>query len=351
MSLTHLNIHGLRNIGCESFTLDARLNLICGPNGTGKTSFLEAIYLLSCGRSFRSRETLPLIRFESESLTLFARTNQNETISFQRTRSGETKVRLNQQPCLKSSELAHFLPCQLFYQDMFQIIDAGPAIRRGVLDWGMFHVEHSFHTLWKNHRQVLKQRNALLRQKAPSFQFQPWNKQLVELSTEIDGLRQQYFKEWVVLFQFYLNKLTFASCDLGYYKGWDKKNSGKSLAVILEEQFASDLHRQFTQSGAHQADLYFETQTLRSKQFLSRGQQKMILIALKLAQTSMLAKPCIYLMDDIAAELDPHHLEKLIRCLAEVNGQFFITSLQESPLFDLGRKHLGGVNLISMDNG
>lgn len=311
-------------------TFHPRFNVICGVNGSGKTSFIEALYLLSTGHSFRTRETASLVSHHYDTTTLFAKTNSNETVSLQKSIHGNTIVRLNQQPCGSSSELTRFLPCQLFYQDLFQIIEAGPAVRRSLFDWGLFHVKQSFLDVWKDYRRVLKQRNTLLRQKASRAQFVPWNRMLVDLANQIDRMRQDYFNVWLEAFQRILPQLTEVSCALQYFKGWDKKNQQVNLADILEAQFASDCLRQYTQSGAHQADLVItDIVGKKAKQTFSRGQQKIILIALKIAQTTLLQRPCLYLMDDLGAELDEAHLSKLLCYFDHLDGQFFLTALND----------------------
>ena len=329
MILTDLNVHHVRSISSAKFKLHPRYNIFYGANGSGKTSLLEAIYLLGTGFSFRTRESGSLITYNQPSLTVFGRTDSDQTVSIQKSMAGVTLVRIDQQPCNRSSDLAHFLPCQIFYQDIFQIMDEGPSTRRSLLDWGLFHVKQSYHSLWKDYRRVIKQRNALLRQKASQQHLIPWNNQVVELSYELDRLRTAYFDDWTDAFKKFLTQLTDVPCDIRYYKGWDKKQSGKDLATILEEQLASDMQAQYTHSGAHQADVLFEVSDLKAKQKLSRGQQKIILIALKLAQAQLIQKPCIYLFDDIAAELDAHHLQRFFNCLEHVTGQFFMTAIEQ----------------------
>lgn len=330
--LTELTIHHLRNISNAKLKLNTQCNLFYGVNGSGKTSLLEAIYLLGSGHSFRTREILPLVSYNQPSLTVFARTLSEESISIQKSLSGPTQVRLNRQACFRGSELAQFLPCQVFYQDLFQIIDAGPAVRRSLLDWGMFHVEHSYHNLWKNYRLVLRQRNALLRQKASPESFVPWDKQLIELSLDLDKMRAGYFEQWRDRFQFYLQQLTDVPCNISYYKGWDRKESGKDLASILRDQLNSDIQAQYTHSGPHQADILFDLSSKKAKLLLSRGQQKIALIALKLAQASLVPKSCLYLFDDVAAELDAQHLSRVIDCLATIKGQLFLTTLDDAMM-------------------
>lgn len=342
MSLSQLQIHHLRNIVSWRLTLNPRFNFFIGANGSGKTSLLESLYLLGTGHSFRTREIAPLIHHEHDALTVFAKTSTQDTLSIQKSRTGPTVVRLNQQFCQSSSELARFLPCQVIYQDIFQIIDSGSTVRRGLLDWGVFHVKPLYHGLWQDYRRALRQRNALLRQGKDQRQILPWNMLLADLGTQLHEFRQAYFYQLAQLFNEVLGMLTEIQCNIHYEKGWDKKNSGQSLMSILEQQFHQDQERQTTLYGPHRADIVFEiTGPGKARQLLSRGQQKIILIALKLAQAKLLTQPCTFLLDDIAAELDEGHLQRLLCCLGNTPGQFFITAIHASllRLFDQSGDH------------
>lgn len=331
MILSHLNIHHVRNISSANLRLHPRYTLVYGANGSGKTSLLEAMYLLGTGHSFRTREILPLITQGEPSLTVFARSLAGDSLSIQKSLSGPTQVKHNNQPCYSSSELARFLPCQVFYHDIFQIIDAGPSVRRSLLDWGLFHVEPSYLGLLKEYRRVLKQRNALLRQESNPSYYKPWDALLVELSYALDKLRADYVEKWAYSFQTIIEKLTDTPCTMTYYRGWDRKNNGRSLATLLVGQFSQDLQRQYTYSGAHQADIYFDSEAFKAKLRLSRGQQKIILIALKIAQASLLQGDCLYLFDDLAAELDTRHQIRVLECLEHVKGQMILTSVEPLP--------------------
>ncbi len=327
MSIVRLDIHHLRLISSAQLAFHPRYNVISGDNGSGKTSLLEAIYLLGTGSSFKTRDINAIVSMGQQTLTLYAKTQQDHTLSLQKSAKG-IQVKLNQQPCSRRSELAAFLPCQVFYQDIFSIIDAGPSLRRNILDWGLFHVKHEYHQLWKDYRRILKQRNALLRQKAIRSAFAPWNKQLVEVSEAIDYLRKKYCEQWFDVFQTILSKLTNHPCQLIYEKGWDKKKTGKGLHQILDEQYEIDSLRQYTHSGAHQADIVFDApQSLKVKQCLSRGQQKILLIALKLAQTQLISSSCLYLFDDITSELDLGHVGRFLNILESIQGQIFFTAI------------------------
>jgi DNA replication and repair protein RecF len=326
MILDSLQITNLRNIKTAHLTFHPHINIVTGANGSGKTSFLEALYLLGSGHSFRAREISALVTYDKDMLTVFAKTRSGDRVSIQKSTQLPTIARLNGAPCLTSSELAAFLPSQIFYQDIFQLIDAGPAIRRSLLDWGLFHVERGYHAIWKDYRRVLKQRNSLLKQRAKSQQLIPWNSMLSDLASQLDTLRSRYFEQLVIKFNYILSVLTDVTCTLNYYRGWDKKDEGKSLVEILEASYESDSLRQFTHYGAHQADLSVECDDSKAKHFLSRGQQKIVLFALKFAQAQFLSNSCLFLIDDMAAELDEEHLSRLMHYISSVDGQFFITA-------------------------
>lgn len=333
MIISDLKIDHLRSIKSMNLAFKPHFNFIIGPNGSGKTTILEAIYLLGCGHSFRSREIAPLITHGEDTMTVYARGYEQESISIQKSTHGATQIKLNHQFCHSTSQLAYALPIQIFYSDLFQFIDAGPTVRRSVLDWGLFHVKHQYFSIWKDYKRVLKQRNALLKTKASHPIFEPWDRQLSDLGDALDVMRSDYFEKLHEKFTHLLAHFSSIPCQLSYFKGWDKKGSGKSLFDILQEHLEADMQKQYTQYGAHQADILVRTEDVKAKYILSRGQQKLILFALKCAQAELLTNSCIFLIDDLAAELDSQHQTKILNYLTNTNRQIIITSTSQSILY------------------
>lgn len=325
MTFSSVTLHQLRHISNAQFQLHPRYNVILGSNGCGKTTLLEAIYLLTTGHSFRTRETAPLIQHDKEQMNVYAQTIEGCGLSIQKSIRGPTIAKYDFNICHSSSELARLFPTQVVYQDIFQIIDAGPQVRRSLIDWGMFHVKHSYHAIWQEYRRVLKQRAALLKQRADYRLVYPWDKSLVQLANQLHEHREAYLLKWQTHFYEVLAQMSDLHCTLQYYKGWDRKNTGVDLALLLEQHYDRDLQRQYTQYGPHQADLILEVKSLHMRHGLSRGQQKIILLALKLSQARMLTKPCIYLLDDVVAELDQKHQKRLWECIEHIPGQFYFT--------------------------
>lgn len=338
MILSELQISCLRNIESLRLPLHPHFNIVSGNNGSGKTTFLEGLYLLSSGHSFRTREISSLLSHGKDALTIFAKTNDGQRISIQKSSQAPTIARLNGEACSSSSELATFLPSQVFYQDIFQFIDAGPAVRRSLLDWGLFHVEHDYLALWKDYRRALKQRNTLLKQRANASLLIPWNIQMAQLGDKLDALRSHYVGTLALEFNRIISILSDLDCSLQYYKGWDRKDEGKSLIDLLNSSYDRDMQRQFTHYGPHQADLAIVGSHYKVKQFLSRGQQKIVLFALKFAQAALVSKSCVYLIDDLCSELDNIHISRLINHIANMKGQFFISTRLEDDLFSIADK-------------
>jgi DNA replication and repair protein RecF len=349
MSFQQISLNNIRCIASATLDLHPRFNVFSGHNGTGKTSLLEAIFLLSRGYSFRTREALPLVTHAQKFLTVTAQDRADRKIHLYKPLSAPTVVTIDQAHCMRTSELARRYPCQVFYQDIFQIIDAGPSIRRQVLDWGLFHVEQSYHMILKNLQRCLKHRNALLRQKAAEAQLKSWDRQVQAYAEEIHAFRSTYFAKWNTAFQTILSQLTTLECSLSYYKGWDKKQIGTSLEACFFAQRKLDYQQQYTHSGPHQADIIFCLPNATAKHTLSRGQQKIILIALKLAQATLVNKSWVYLFDDISSELDERHIEKLMQYLISTPGQCFLTAIDGNVLLRYLPEHT--VNSYTLVNG
>ena len=329
--ITQLHIHHLRNIEQIKTALHPTSNIIFGENGSGKTSVLEAIYLLTTGHSFRTRDTNSLITFNHEELLLYAKLDDGQMISMQKHKKSGTVAKINDNKCKNTSSLARFVPSQVIYSDIFQILETGPSTRRSLIDWGMFHVKQEYHVLWKKYLIIVKHRNSLLKQHKPARDFLPWDQLLVQYAESLHGYRLAYFQLWAEQFKHILSKITELPCTISYYPGWDLFGD-KSFATQLQESFKSDAYREFTQIGAHHADIHITIEESLAKKTLSRGQQKIILIALKLAQTALLIKPCLMLFDDIGAELDRTHLRRIGELLLATPGQKIITTVEPQVL-------------------
>src|SRR6187397_759368 len=165
MALAELRIENLRCVESAALDFSPELNLIAGENGAGKTSILEAIFLLGRGRSFRTRTSERLIRYGQPRLTVFGRTDDSppRSAGIEIAADGGTRARINGENASSLLELSGVLPVQAIDPEIHKLIEQGPERRRRWLDWLVFHVEPSFGPQWARYQRALKQRNAALK--------------------------------------------------------------------------------------------------------------------------------------------------------------------------------------------
>jgi DNA replication and repair protein RecF len=327
--LNEVQITHFRNISSINLPLARHLTLLYGANGSGKTSLLEAIYHLSAGHSFRSKLISDVVQHQQRQFTVFAELINGETLALNKQRNGKVIAKHNRLPVNSIAEFAKKLPGAVIYQDVFNIIDGGPSVRRQLLDWGLFHVEQSYFSLWKCYRKTLLQRNVALKQKKNAF---IWDNQLCNYGYKLHLLRNDFLYKLKPLFIEYHQHLGNLNVDIDYKSGWMKPEiaSVETLLKSLFECRSRDLQLGFSHRGAHKADLPITAEDLTTKNRLSRGQQKLVLLALKLALAALLNKPIVLLIDDLAAELDKDNLQKVIHFLNQQPHQFVISCLDTS---------------------
>ena len=309
--------------------------LVTGANGSGKTSLLEAVWMLGTGRSFRSNRTTPVIRYGAASLTVFGELALEEGralgLGVSRSRSGESEIRVGGERVRSASALASVMPVQLINPESVELVTGGPAERRRFLDWGTFHVEPSFLPAWRAFRRSLDQRNALLRAGSTSpREFELWERQLVSAAEEIDGARESYVESLVPLLQAALAELGDpGEVAVHYTRGWD---GNEQYAELLAASRAADREAGYTRAGPQRADLRLVAEGRRAADVLSRGQQKILACSLLIAQARLLEQRSdrtgIYLVDDLPAELDEAHRRRLGTALAAMRGQVWVTSVE-----------------------
>lgn len=338
MALTRLEVLHLRNLTKVIIEPAQTFNLIYGENGSGKTSLLEAIYLLGLGRSFRSRNVNHLIQAGMESVTVFGILQENTEweipLGIERHKDGTIQIRVQQHNVLSIAELAHYLPIQLINQDSYQLLLGSPKFRRQFIDWALFHVEQSFFTLWKRFQRSLQQRNAALRNKASIAELKLWDKEYIDTALQLDTLRKQLLQQYITVFKPILNQLSdINEIELIYRQGW---NSELTLEQAVAESIVRDRQFGFTHDGPHRADLDIKVGKTPASQFLSRGQQKVLTYSLLLAQGQLLAekteRKCIYLIDDMPAELDQNHISAVLKQLDKMQAQIFITCVEPASI-------------------
>lgn len=338
MILSQIKIHHFRNISYTELCLSPHFNFIVGDNGSGKTSLLEAIYMLGHGRAFRHIQSNRIIQHEQSELTLFSQiessNQQIRTIGLVKARNNDNRIKIDGDEGFRLTDLAKLLPIQLITPEGFDLLIGGPKYRRAFIDWGCFHHYPEFIHLWNNLKRLFKQRNALLKQSTSYNQLLPWDKELAPIAEKISQIRSEYsqhiFPEIIQTCHDFLPEYLL-NCQ--YYQGWEQNIN---YSDILHKQYERDKLLNYTSLGPHKADIRLRIDNIPVEDFLSRGQLKLLMCALRLAQGEYYSKqstqPCVYLIDDFASELDHHKRALLAKRLKMANSQVFITAVSQDQV-------------------
>ena len=329
MSLIELKLEDLRCLRSAEFSLHPRHNLIWGHNGSGKTSALEGIFLLGRGRSFRTRNSERLIRHGQSHLVVFGRTDDQppQAIGLEVSRDGGTRARINGANAGSLTELSQAFPVQVIDPGVHKLVEEGGHRRRRWLDWAVFHVEPHFADHWLRYTRAVKQRNAALKQQPAHAAA--WDGEVARLGEEISESRRRFMERLQPIWHEMVEALSGLEVDLHYQRGWSQEST---LAEALRDSRLRDATRGLTHCGAHRADVLVRMGNRPAREVLSRGQQKLVAIAMTLTQIKLLREATALtptlLLDDPAAELDAAHLRGFIEEVNRLDCQLILTSLQ-----------------------
>ncbi|WP_443091226.1 DNA replication/repair protein RecF [Basfia succiniciproducens] len=338
MAIARLIVENFRNISAVDLEFDHGFNFLVGNNGSGKTSLLEALFYLGHGRSFKSSVTTRVIRYDQPHFTLHGRIRELQhewSVGLQKQRKdGNTIVKINGEDGNKISELAHLLPMQIITPEGLTLLNGGPSYRRAFLDWGLFHHQPNFHSAWSALHRLLKQRNAALNQTYDYNMLKPWDMELAKLAHQVSQWRADYAEalspEIEQTCRLFLPELDI---HVSFHQGWEKDTD---YAQLLTENFERDKAIGYTVSGPQKADFRFKSNGLPVEDVLSRGQLKLLMCALRLAQGEHLMaqknRHCIFLIDDFASELDETKRALLAQRLQNSNSQVFVTAISPEQL-------------------
>ena len=372
--IERLQISHLRNL-TQATLQSSACNVIIGANGSGKTSLLEAIFLLSRGKSFRHHQPKRYIQHHQNTATVHARINDGSTLAIQKQADATTILRLNQTTVYNQSILTEQLPTLLIDPSTMDMLEQGSASRRQLLDWLVFHMKQGFHPQWVAYQRLLKQRNSLLKKTRHLTQVQlaelkSWDKGISNHAALIHHYRERIFAEWQPYFADSIAQLLPSYAEqlsLNYHAGYD---TSIALDVQLNERLEQDLQLGYTRIGNHRADIHVhwrshDTKTTsddsvaisatdtnktlpvlkeQAANVLSRGEKKLLITALRLSQLPLLLNEersndhfksqntPVVLLDDITAELDDRAIKILLSTLSQLPCQVFMTSLTQDIL-------------------
>jgi DNA replication and repair protein RecF len=337
MLLTHLELHNFRCFDQFSLELGHPWVLIEGDNGSGKTSLLEALHYLCYLRSFRTYTPRDLMRFGHDSFFIKAHFTQSvldvSSTAVQVGFTGKRRlVKIDQQVISSYKELMdHYRIVTVTENDM-ELINGGPDERRAFLDQASVLHDPDFLPILKHFRKMLENRQALLgRGIIDRDSYDAWTEQLWATSVTIQERRQLLLKKLQehtnLLLKEHFNETV--SISLRYEP--KKMKPGESYEDFTHaniDLFEQEVRFRRSLFGAHLDDMAIHFQDKRSKGFASRGQQKLIVMLLKIAHLQELIArrgPAVFLLDDFMTDFDTARIEKLLSILATLSCQRIFT--------------------------
>jgi DNA replication and repair protein RecF len=359
MYLTHFKGHYLRNIKDVHLTLSPELNIFQGENASGKSNLLEGIGFLLSGRSFRSAKNTHLLSQESNEMILYGQFSDSTKIGIRLNAKKDRTIRYNNSNVYSLSKITEIYPVQILTPESYHLIDSGPNERRKYLDWLLFHVENSYKNVWKQFNLSLKQRNRYLRSLNGDIsninydEIMIWDKNLCLFANKIDVFRKNILKQTILELKKILNQMGLKDLDqinLYYHLGYAGELNDK-----LTTSLNRDIVNYSTSYGPHKADIKFKILGNNVKDILSRGQKKILINALILAQTVLLKKlsnkNSLFIIDDFSSELDENNQLRLIKFLKiQKNVQIIISCLNMHVLKPLIKEYKY-INMFHVKHG
>ncbi len=336
--LDRLEVRGLRNLADQIIELDSRLVVVVGANAQGKSSLLEAIYLLATTRSFRTREPREAIAYESETCfvrgTISRPGDASLEISVGRSRGrGERQLRVGQY-IVKLADYLEHLPALVMTGESTRSIAGSPSERRRYMDRATASAVPSHLPDLAEYKRALAQRNQLLREEASDEELDPWDEILASVGERIATRREEQVRAWQELLGSW-PELFPEACDAQmHYRrvGVSAKGAVEApeLAQRLRAARASDRRTRVTSVGPHRDDLGFEVQGRDIWRYGSAGQLRSALAATTFAQARRVhaLRPSVdrlLILDDVDSDLDKARFDALLEA-ARAEGQTFAAS-------------------------
>jgi len=335
-----LHVLNFRNLADQYLLPNNNINLILGQNGQGKTNFIESIYYLGHGRSFKTKSFRDVVPFDDQQIKISAVVD-SQKVSIKKSRD-KSVVSINNEKISSNSFLSQTLPIQIISPDRGFVVGGSPKLKRSYLDWGVFHNNKNTLKAYKAYKKTLKNINTLLAGNNNSG-LEEWFEQFANLSLEITNDRTSYIEKLLSTLKKdshnKLNSLIKAKEAFSFQiqTGWPKEVDALNQTQILEYLLKNKntfLKTKYLNYGPHRANVEFFLNN-KKENYLSRGEQKKMSIVFWMLQVMVLVENKlnpVVLIDDISSELDHTKIKSVINFLTETNIQIFIT--------DIGNKNL-----------
>lgn len=367
MGFLSVRTYNFRNLADAEIACDAPEVFLVGENGQGKTNFLEAVYVLCYGGSFRVRRDEQLVR-EGERRLLLQGSLRDEdgerqdlAYGWESARdSGKKSIRLNGKPVSDRKDLVSILPCIVFAHDDIEFVQGSPDRQRFFFDQTLSLYDPLFIDVLRRYRKVLRARNIALKE-GRSDLLEVYDRQLAEAGVELLEKRtvatvafNETFSELFTGISGFAEPLHIehrpswrisaaseaAGGDAGGGPAWAR--AVREAEAQLARRRDHDLYMKTTTSGPHRDRFVYRHEGRDFTQTASTGQLRLVSLILRVAQAQFFAarsgRRPVLLLDDVLLELDPTRRKRFLNALPDYEQAFF-TFLPDERFSDYRREH------------
>ena len=341
MYIEKIKLNNFRNYENLEINLNKNINIIYGDNAQGKTNILEAIFLSSIGKSFRTNKEKEMIKFNSQKLLV-------EIFYQKKDREGKVKIEIGNKKQIslngikikKLSELLGNINIVIFTPDDINILKDGPAKRRRFLDMMIGQLRPNYVYNLNMYLKTIEQRNNYLRQireqNKPEEMLEIWDEKLAEYSEKIYNYRKEFIEK-------ILNKINEIhsgitdekeTLEIKYLSNCARKDE---YLKLLKERRKLDIIKGFTTKGVHRDDFVIYINGKEVNIYGSQGQNRTVVLSLKLAELNVIYDEIgeypILLLDDFMSELDEKRRNNFLSNIK--NTQVILTGTEKITLPNL----------------
>ncbi len=327
MAVKSVHTYNIRNLSSQPVDTDAREVFLVGENGQGKTNFIECVYLLCVGSSFRTRQLGRLI-FHGATRASVRGIVSNRVVSVQVGREGYKQIEVDDERVKDRRQLLETIPCVIFSHDDMHYVTGSPENRRRFIDQTLVYTDEGYIDSFRSYRKVLKARNMALKQQRLEL-IDVYDSQLARFGTEIQDSRSRAATEFNNTFSPLFERVVQADFGLSirYDPSWKETAEVGQALRMLQNNRTKDIRAATTTSGPHRDDFVFEMQGKEFRRFASTGQVRLCSLALKAAQAAFIlastGKAPILLLDDVLLEIDTIKRRTFVENLPQFDQVFF----------------------------
>ncbi len=348
MYLEEIHIVNFRKHRDLTYVPSKGVNLLYGPNGSGKTNILEAIHYCSLAKGMNRSLDRECLRFDADYFLLRSRyidaTGRETEVKVSYEKSREKKIVVNNEELKKFSGIIGKIPCVTFTPYDLGVVNGAPQERRRFIDTALSQSYRTYLDTILQYRRVLQQRNALLarhdhdRQIATDLEI--WTEKLASYGASIIQERLSFLDRLEKVIKPLYQELGLEEIPGFRYHHTSGRISGemnkKDIEACILERFeavaAQEFMRQQTMIGPHRDDMVFTINGIDARKYASQGQTRTFLIALKLALQRMIrdiiGESPVFLLDDLFSELDEYRVDRILSIL-EGSAQAIITTTEK----------------------